>query len=283
MILPKLSDFYTDDIIKRALFEDINYIDVTADLLIGKDNAGTARIVAKENGVLSGINIAARVFNIVDSSVTTEICINDGQTLYKGDLIAVIGGSVASILKAERTALNILQHMSGISTYTKKCVDMVSGTGVSVTDTRKTLPGLRGLQKYAVLCGGGRNHRFNLSSAAMIKDNHIDACGSISRAIATLKENVGHMVTIEVEVRDLQELQEAIDAGADVIMLDNMDVSMMRKAVNIVAKRAKLEASGNITLDNIRAIAETGIDIISLGALTHSVTALDISLLWDNQ
>ncbi|MCL2070820.1 MAG: carboxylating nicotinate-nucleotide diphosphorylase [Oscillospiraceae bacterium] len=278
MMLPELPDYYTDDLIKNALKEDINYIDVTTDLLIQAGSRGEARIIAKEDGVLAGIGIASRVFRLLDS--TAELThMNDGQSFKKGDKIAEIKASAAAILKAERTALNFLQHMSGIATYTQHCVEAVSGTGVQITDTRKTLPGLRVLQKYAVLCGGGCNHRFNLTSAAMIKDNHADFFGgSVSTAIKTLRERVGHMVVIEAEVRDFEQLREAIDAGADVIMLDNMNTDMMREAVKITAARAKLEASGNITLQNIRETAETGIDIISLGALSHSVKALDLSL-----
>ncbi|MCL1789469.1 MAG: carboxylating nicotinate-nucleotide diphosphorylase [Oscillospiraceae bacterium] len=279
-MLPKLPDYYVDNLIKTALAEDINYIDVTTDLLIPHDNQGNARMVAKENGVLSGIDIAMRVFNLLDSKLALTF-INDGQVLKKGNTIAEIRGNTAAILKAERTALNILQHMSGIATYTKRCVDAVSGTDVSITDTRKTLPGLRALQKYAVLCGGGNNHRYNLSSAAMIKDNHIDAVGSVSEAIKCLRKQAGHTVMIEAEVRDLNELRDALNAGADIIMLDNMSVRLMKEAAQTTAGRAKLEASGNITLENIREVAETGIDIISLGALTHSVKALDISLIWD--
>jgi len=287
-MLPNLPDFDVDGVIKRALEEDINYIDVTTDLLISSDIRGMARLVAKDEGVLSGIDIAVRVFTMLDSSVNCDVLIKDGEFLKTGDVFAEIEGGTASILKAERTALNLLQHMSGIATYTRLCVDKVAGTGVSIVDTRKTLPGLRTLQKYAVLCGGGKNHRFNLSSGVMIKDNHVDVYGSISQAVAKLRERAGHMVIIEVEVRDLEQLREAIDVGVDVVMLDNMSLNMMKEAVNIVGEgsarphctRPKLEASGNVTLDNIRKTALTGVDVISVGALTHSARALDISLKW---
>ena len=187
-------------------------------------------------------------------------------------------GSTLTLLKGERTALNILQHMSGVATATNKCVELVKGTNASVTDTRKTLPGLRALQKYAVTVGGGKNHRYNLSDAAMLKDNHIDAYGSITAAVAALREKIGHTVKIEVEVRTLDELHEALDSKVEIIMLDNMNCDEMREAVEIADGRALLEASGNITSENIRAVAETGVDIISLGALTHSVKCFDISM-----
>ena len=182
------------------------------------------------------------------------------------------------MLKGERTALNLLQHMSGIATMTASAVEKVQGTRASVADTRKTLPGLRALQKYAVTVGGGRNHRFNLSDAVMLKDNHIDACGSIEKAVAKVREKLGHMVKIEVETRNFDEVKEAVEAGADIIMLDNMTNEQMKECVEYIDGRAKTEASGNITLDNIAEVAKTGVDIISLGALTHSVKAFDISM-----
>ena len=199
---------------------------------------------------------------------------------YVDDVIAEIKGHTCAMLKAERTALNLLQHMSGIASYTNKCVKAVEGTDASIADTRKTLPGLRPLQKYSVVAGGGRNHRYNLTDAAMLKDNHIDAYGGITQAVTALRKKAGHMLQIEVEVRNFDELNEALAVKADVIMLDNMSCEDMKKAVEITAGRAKLEASGNVTLDNIRDVALTGVDIISLGALTHSVTAFDISMKW---
>ena len=287
-ILPKLSDFYVDEVIKAALKEDINYIDVTTDLLIPPESQSTAVMTAKSDGVLSGIEVALRVFGLLDKDAVVTFSLNDGSPLRKGVKIAEITGNTASLLKAERTALNLLQHMSGIATYTSLCVNAVNGTGVVIADTRKTLPGLRVLQKYAVLCGGGSNHRFNLSSAAMIKDNHIDACGSITEAVTTLRKQAGHMVMTEVEVNSFERLREAVAVGADIIMLDNMTVEMMREAVGIVAgltdsaktsqNRPLLEASGNVTLDNIREVADTGVDIISIGALTHSVAVVDVGL-----
>lgn len=207
-----------------------------------------------------------------------ETLIQDGVVVHKGDIIARMKGDTATLLKGERTALNILQHMSGIATATHKCVELVEGTNAQITDTRKTLPGLRALQKYAVTVGGGKNHRYNLSDGAMLKDNHIDAYGGITPAVEELRKKIGHMIKIEVEVRNMEELKEALSVGADVIMLDNMSCEEMSECVKFVDGRAKLEASGNVTAANIRAVAETGVDIISLGALTHSVKCFDISM-----
>lgn len=275
MILPQ---FYVDNIIKTALSEDINYIDVTTDYLIAEDAVSEASFVAKAEGTLAGIDVAMRVFELLDPSIKREVFIHDGEQVSKGDVIAKLNGSTRFILKGERTALNLLQHMSGIATAAHKCVMLCGDSKAAVTDTRKTLPGMRALQKYAVTAGGGKNHRFNLSDGAMIKDNHIDAYGGIIPAVTALREKIGHMVKIEVEVRNKDELMQAIESGADVIMLDNMSCAEMAECVKLTDGRAKLEASGNITLDNIADVAATGVDIISLGALTHSVKAFDISL-----
>lgn len=274
----KLPQFYIDDIIKRAISEDINYIDVTTDYLISEESESTACLISKDEGIVAGIEIGLRVFTLLDDSVKTTIFKNDGEQVRKGDIIAEISGKTAVLLKGERTALNLMQHLSGIATETNKCVKLVEGTKATIAETRKTIPTLRALQKYAVVAGGGVNHRFNLSDAAMLKDNHIDAYGSLTNAVNALRAKVGHMVKIEVETRTLEELQEALDVKADVIMLDNMDCATMRKAVEITAGRAKLEASGNITDETIRQVAETGVDIISIGALTHSVKCFDISM-----
>ena len=277
----KLMQFRIDDIIKSALAEDINYIDVTTDYLIDEDSVSTARYVSKDEGVLCGIEIALRVFELLDKDVKTEILIHDGEKVKKGDIIARITGSTRALLKGERTALNIVQHMSGIATATNRCVELVKGTGASIADTRKTLPGLRELQKYAVTVGGGKNHRYNLSDCAMLKDTHLDAYGSMTGAVNALREKMGHTVKIEVEVGDLDSLKEALEVGCEIIMLDNMSIEDMTEAVRITAGRAKLEASGNVTEERIAAIAKTGVDIISLGALTHSVQAFDISMKMD--
>ena len=275
MLLPQ---FYVDDIIKTALSEDINYIDVTTDYLIDDNAVSEASFIAKAEGVLAGIDVAMRVFELLCPSIEREVFIRDGEPVKKGDVIAKIKGPTKFILKGERTSLNLLQHMSGIATAANKCVKLCEGTNAAVTDTRKTLPGLRALQKYAVVAGGGKNHRYNLSDGAMLKDNHIDAYGGIIPAVKALRAKIGHMVKIEVEVRNKEELMQALEAGADVIMLDNMNCAEMAECVKITDGRAKLEASGNITLDNIADVAKTGVDIISLGALTHSVKAFDISL-----
>ena len=277
-----LLPFYVDDLIKTALKKDINYIDSTTDLLIDEGDFSNAYFVAKADGVLCGMEVACRVFSLLDPKVELNILVKDGERVTKGQKLLTINGKTRAMLKAERTALNLIQHMSGIATYTRKCVDAVAGTKASIADTRKTLPGLRPIQKYAVTVGGGRNHRYNLTDAAMLKDNHIDAYGSITGAVNALRQKAGHMLQIEVETRNLKEVQEALDCGVNVIMLDNMSTDEMKKACELVNGKAKTEASGNVTLDNIRAVAETGVDIISLGALTHSVTAFDISMKWGN-
>ena len=279
-----LPNFYTDDIIRRALEEDINYIDLATDYLLDDEDMSSASFIAKAEGVLCGIDIALRVFTLIDSDVKTEIRIKDGGKVNKGDVIATVSGRTKSILKGERTSLNILQHMSGIASETAKYVACCEGTKCSVAETRKTLPGLRSLEKYAVTVGGGKNHRFNLSDGAMLKDNHIDAYGSLTNAVAALRAKIGHMVKIEVEVRNQDELREALSCAADVIMLDNMTPAQMTDCVKIVDEvtagkfRPVIEASGNITLDNAAEIAKTGVDLFSVGALTHSVKAFDISL-----
>ncbi len=274
----KLLQFYVDDIIKKALQEDINYIDTSADLVIDETDTTTAYFQAKADGVLCGLDVALRVFQLLDKDFSAKVYINDGEKVKKGDIIADLKGHTVLLLKGERTALNLLQHMSGIATMTATAVEKVKGTRASVADTRKTLPGLRALQKYAVTVGGGRNHRFNLSDAVMLKDNHIDACGSIEKAVAKVREKLGHMVKIEVETRNLDEVAQALCTGAEVIMLDNMDCETMKKAVEMTDGKALLEASGNITDETISDVAKTGVDIISIGALTHSVRAFDISM-----
>ncbi len=273
-----LPQFYVDEIIVNALKEDVNYVDVASDYLIPEDQRNEAYFVAKADGVLCGLSVAMRVFSLLDDTFEAKLYKHDGDKIQTGDLIAEFSGKTVLLLKGERTALNLLQHLSGIATATAAAVELVKGTNAQITDTRKTLPGLRALQKYAVTCGGGKNHRFNLSDGAMLKDNHIDAGGGITNAVNALRGNLGHMVKIEVETRDLAEVREALAAGADIIMLDNMPNDMMREAVQIIDGRAKTEASGGITLETIAEVAKTGVDIISLGALTHSVKAFDISM-----
>lgn len=273
-----LLQFYVDKLIKDAIMEDINYVDVTSDYLLSDDKMAQAYFVAKDSGVLCGIDVAMRVFELLDSRISYEVKLKDGAKVKNGDIIATMQGPVKSLLKGERTALNLLQHMSGVATATNRYCELIEGTKASVADTRKTLPGLRAIQKYAVTVGGGRNHRYNLSDCAMLKDNHIDAYGSMTAAVKALREKVGHTVKIEVETRDLEELSEALNCGADVIMLDNMSNEMMAEAVKIADGKALLEASGNVSEERIKSIAQTGVDIISIGAITHSVKAFDISM-----
>ncbi len=274
----QLPMFYVEDLIRRALAEDISYLDTTTDYMIPEDARNTAVLIAKADGVLCGLDVALRVFEMLDDTFEATVHLTDGAVVKKGDLIAEYTGYTRALLKGERTALNLLQHMSGIATATAKAVELVKGTRAAVTDTRKTLPGMRALQKYAVTVGGGKNHRFYLSDGAMLKDNHIDAAGGITPAVKALRQKLGHMVKMEVETRDLDEVKEALEAGADIIMLDNMSCEDMAKAVELVNGRALLEASGGITSETIRAVAETGVDVISIGALTHSVIAMDISM-----
>lgn len=275
MILPQ---FYIDDLIKNAITEDINYIDVATDYLLYEGAVSEAYFVAKADGVLCGAEIAMRVFELLDDQFSYTLYKKDGDEVKNGDLIAEFKGRTVKLLKGERTALNLIQHMSGIATLTNECVKQTEGTKATIADTRKTLPGLRSLQKYAVTCGGGRNHRYNLSDCAMLKDNHIDAKGGITAAVMALREKIGHTVKIEVETRTLAEVEEAVSVGADIIMLDNMNNETMKQAVEIVGGKALLEASGNLTKERIKSVAELGIDILSIGALTHSVTAFDISM-----
>lgn len=275
MILNKI---YVDNLIKTALLEDINYCDVTTDYLIPAEQMGKGKLVAKAEGILCGVEVAARVFELIDSDIKIEILIKDGESVKYGDELMRLEGRTASLLKGERTALNLIQHMSGIATAANQATKLVEGTNASIADTRKTLPGMRPLQKYAVMTGGAKNHRYNLSDAAMLKDNHIDAAGGITAAVTTLRKKIGHMTKIEVETRNLDELKEALAVGADIIMLDNMSPELMKEAVAITDGRAVLEASGGITNETLRAVAESGVDIISIGALTHSVKAFDISM-----
>lgn len=275
MILP---DFYIDELIKKAITEDINYIDVSSAYLFDDNHRTDAYFVSKADGVLCGIDIAMRVFSLLDNTFEYTLYKHDGDELKAGDLIAEFNGKTLKLLEGERTALNLVQHTSGIATMTNTAVKAVAGTGSSIADTRKTLPGLRAIQKYAVTCGGGHNHRYNLSDAAMLKDNHIDAGGGITKTVKALREKIGHTVKIEVETRSLDEVKEAVSAGADIIMLDNMSLEQMKEAVAIIDGKALTEASGNITLDNIRTVAQSGVNIISMGAITHSVKAFDISM-----
>lgn len=267
-----------DKIVLNALEEDMPYGDVTTDNLIPEEDVTEAKFIAKAEGVIAGMPVAARVFELIDSRISIEILKNDGDKVSKGDIIAILNGPTAGILKGERTALNLMQRLSGIATRTNVFTELVKDYKVSVADTRKTTPGLRYLEKYAVRCGGGRNHRYSLSDAVMLKDNHIAAGGGIIPAVAKVRANIPHTVKIEVEVEDMEMVRQAVESGADIIMLDNMNEAAMAEAVKYIDGRALVEASGDVTEERIRAIAETGVDIISIGRITHSVKALDISL-----
>jgi nicotinate-nucleotide pyrophosphorylase (carboxylating) len=274
----KLNPIIVDEIIKNALKEDINFIDLATDLLIPEDHKSIAIFTAKANGVLCGIDVAIRTFKLLDNDFEIERIFEDGHKLKKGEDFLIIKGNTANLLKAERTALNLMQRMSGIATSACEYQRAVYGTRARVADTRKTTPGLRILEKYSVLMGGAYNHRFNLSDAVMIKDNHIIAVGSISNAVKMARDKISHTIKIEVEVKNLAELKEALDVKADIIMLDNMSIEEMAMAVEIADRKAILEASGGITINNILDVAKTGVDVISVGAITHSLKSLDISM-----
>ncbi|WPX09917.1 carboxylating nicotinate-nucleotide diphosphorylase [Anaerocellum danielii] len=267
-----------DKIIKDALVEDMPYGDVTTQLLIPQESISSAVFLSKENGVLCGIDVAKRVFEILDGSIKFEKLKADGDYIQKGDVLAKIQGKTRAILMGERLALNLLQRMSGIATFTNMLAQKIKGYRATVTDTRKTIPLLRMLDKYAVFVGGGKNHRYSLSDAVLIKDNHIKAVGSITEAVRRAKKNIPHTMKVEVEVRNMQEFEEALLSGADIIMLDHFTVDEMKKAVEKAEGKVLIEASGNINIDNIEEIAKTGVDIISVGSITHSVKSLDISL-----
>jgi nicotinate-nucleotide pyrophosphorylase (carboxylating) len=258
-----------------ALSEDVGTGDLTTLQVIPADATCTAQILVKEPGVVCGLHVAAEVFHQLDPDLHFEALAADGDSFDRRTAVARLAGRAAPVLTGERTALNFLGRLSGIATLTRRFVDAIEGTGAEILDTRKTTPGLRALEKHAVECGGGRNHRFGLYDAILIKDNHLAVAGSIANAVERARD-AG--VPVQIEVDTLDQLREALDAGADSILLDNMPPDTMREAVAITAGRAKLEASGGVTLDTIRAIAETGVDFISIGALTHSARSLDVSL-----
>jgi nicotinate-nucleotide pyrophosphorylase (carboxylating) len=271
-----------DKVINLALAEDTGQGDITTRAIIPPDLPGQAFLLVKEKGVLAGIDIAARVFQLVDASLDIEILAKDGSVVDTGDIIGWVSGNVAGILKAERTALNLLQRLSGIASLTARYVEKTVGTDARIYDTRKTTPGLRLLEKYAVRMGGGCNHRLHLGDTVLIKDNHIAALKATGLTlwdiVTRARQHVPAGTTIEVEVTSLAEAVEVLKAGVDIIMLDNMGVEEMRRVVEVVAGRTKIEASGGITLENVREVALTGVDMISIGALTHSYRALDVSL-----
>lgn len=271
-----------EEIVDRALAEDLGWGDITTEALIPSDQRGIASIIVKSEGILAGIEVAKKVFHQVDPGLRMDVLLEDGTRIKASDVIARVEGKVANILKAERVALNFLQRLSGIATETNRYVEAVEGLPVHIMDTRKTTPSLRVLEKYAVRVGGGENHRMNLGDGILIKDNHLAALRSrglsLKEIIAKAQQNAPKRLKIEVEVKTVPEALEAAEAGADIVMLDNMSLGDIRQAVKMIHGRALIEASGGITLDKVRAVAETGVDFISVGALTHSVKALDISL-----
>ena len=265
------------DLIHHALDEDIGPSDITTSTLIPENATSRALFIAKENFVIAGTPFIKEVFRVLDQSITFQAFINEGTRVKKGNIIAEVFGKTYAILQGERVSLNILQRLSGIATLTSSYVEKVKGLHAKIFDTRKTIPCYRFMEKYAVRMGGGNNHRFGLFDGIIIKDNHIEAVGSIKEAIEMIKKR-HYLHKIEVEVENIHDLKEALSAGADIVMLDNMSLKDMREAVKIVKGRMKIEASGNIKLENVRKIAETGVDFISVGALTHSAVAADISL-----
>lgn len=270
--------FDEDRLIRLALEEDVGSGDVTTEGLLTRDFQGKAAIVAKEPLVLAGLMISQRVFTALDSELSFASVFSDGDWLDKGAVLFEVAGNLQAILTGERTALNFLQRLSGIATHTRRFVQSVEGRPVRITDTRKTTPGWRRLEKYAVRMGGGNNHRFGLYDGILIKDNHIRACGGIRQAVDLARRRKGHLLAIEVEVSNFEELQEAMASNVDIIMLDNMKTAEIIKAVTFIDGRVPVEVSGGVTLDSVAELADTGVDIISVGALTHSAKAVDISL-----
>ena len=270
--------FKNEKLIRLALEEDIGSGDVTTDALIEPDRVARALIIAKESLVLAGLRVAREVFTTLDPAMGFETTFQDGDRVESGDEILTARGKLQALLTGERTALNFLQRLSGIATLTRKYVDRVAGSNVRLIDTRKTTPGWRRLEKYAVRVGGAYNHRLGLYDGILIKDNHIVACGGISEAVARVRDSRPHLLRIEVEVSDLKQVKEAIENGVDIIMLDNMELNDIHKAVRLVDGRAFVEVSGGVTLDTLPEVASVGVDFISIGALTHSARAMDISM-----
>ncbi len=269
---------FVKDLIKLALREDIGPKDITTDSIVDPKDIGNAKIIAKEDLILAGISLFKEILLELSQEMEFKQYYKDGDYIKSGNIICELKGPLHSILKGERTALNFLQRMSGIATITKKFVEKVYGTGVKIVDTRKTIPGWRILDKYAVRMGGGYNHRFGLFDGILIKDNHIKAIGSIRKAINMAKKKTHHLLKIEVEVENIEELVEAIDSGADIVLLDNMNINMIKEAVRIAKGKIMLEASGGVSLENVEEIAKTGVNFISVGSITHSAKGVDISL-----
>lgn len=267
-----------DKLILQALAEDITSEDITTNAVMPEYRLGEVELICKQNGIIAGLNIFKRVFELLDENVKVQMYCKDGNTVKNGEIMAVVCGDIRVLLSGERTALNFLQRMSGIATYTRSIADLLVGSKTKLLDTRKTTPNNRIFEKYAVKVGGGFNHRYNLSDGVLLKDNHINAAGGVEKAILMAKEYAPFVRKIEVEVENLDMVKEAVNAGADIIMLDNMTTEMMKKAIEIIHGRAKTECSGNVTRENVAALVDIGVDYISSGALTHSSPILDISL-----
>lgn len=269
--------FIIDDLLKRAINEDAMYGDITTSSIVDRGSKCTVDLIAKEDGVIAGLDVFTRVFDLL-GGVEVLLFAKDGEFVKPSQVIGKLSGNTHNILVGERLALNLIQRMSGIATTTRNMVELINGTKAKLLDTRKTTPNLRMLEKYAVIVGGGCNHRFNLSDGILIKDNHISAAGGIRNAIEKVRKQVSFVRKIEVETESIAQVQEALEAGADIIMLDNMSVDIMKEAIALIGGKALTEASGNVNSANIRSIAETGVDYISIGMLTHSVISLDISM-----
>ena len=267
-----------DQLIRMALQEDITSEDVSTNAVMPTEVKGTVDLIAKEDGIIAGLDVYARVFQMLDEKTEIDFKCKDGDEVKKGELMATLTGDIRVLLSGERVALNYLQRMSGIATYTRQVAKLLEGSKVTLLDTRKTTPNCRVFEKYAVRVGGGCNHRYNLSDGVLLKDNHIGAAGSITKAITMAKEYAPFVRKIEIEVETLEQVKEAVEAGADIIMLDNMTPEVMKQAVELIDGRAHTECSGNITKENIARIREIGVDFVSSGALTHSAPILDISM-----
>ena len=267
-----------DPLILQALQEDITGEDVTTNAILPEDCQGEAELLCKQDGIIAGLDVFARAFTLLDDKVWFDFFVKDGDEVHKGQKLAKVVGSIRAILSAERVGLNYLQRMSGIATYTHQVVSLLAGTGITLVDTRKTTPNMRVFEKYAVTVGGGKNHRYNLSDGVLLKDNHISAAGGVAKAVALAKAYAPFVRKIEVETETLDMVREAVEAGADIIMLNNMSHDMMREAIALIDGRAETECSGNVTKENIAALSDIGVDYISSGALTHSAPILDLSL-----
>ena len=267
-----------DDIILNALKEDITSEDISTNSVMRNYQLGEVELICKEDGVIAGLEVFKRVFELLDANTEVSFTVKDGDKVESGQKLGVVRGDIRVLLSGERTALNYLQRMSGIATYTRTIADMLKGTNTKLLDTRKTTPGMRVFEKYAVKAGGGYNHRFNLSDGILLKDNHIGAAGGVKEAVAMAKEYAPFVRKIEIEVENLEMLEEALEAGADIIMLDNMSIEDMKKAVELCAGKAETECSGNVTKENVAKLTQIGVDYISSGALTHSSPILDLSL-----